>query len=110
LNILQQHVNETKSYAAIQPSEYYTPQISLYDQNDSNQRLYISPPEGDDDNGISRFDSDSFPIRIDYCCSRTLSFFKKDFIENTFEPLHEQIIIKGFGNSLTPITHAGTIK
>lgn len=64
-----------------------------------------------DEDNITQFDSDSVPIRIDNCCSRTLSFCKNDFDLTTFKeiPSDQKVVIKGFGNTLTTITHSGTI-
>jgi hypothetical protein len=55
------------------------------------------------------FDSDSFPIRIDNCCSRSISFSKQDFDVNTLVKAPLDMSIKGFGDTSTPIMHIGTI-
>ncbi len=55
-----------------------------------------------------RVDSDSIPIRIDNCCTRSISYDREDFISDTLRPVHK-CFVKGFGGSMTPITHKGTI-
>ncbi len=55
-----------------------------------------------------RVDSDSVPIRIDNCCTRSISYNKHDFIESTLRPVN-QCYVKGFGGSITPITQKGTL-
>lgn len=57
-----------------------------------------------------RFDSDSVSIRIDNCCSRTISCSMKDFVADTMMPAANKQIIRGFGNTETIITHTGTIE
>jgi hypothetical protein len=69
----------------------------------------MNTKEDDDDIGAMRFDSDSYYILIDNCCSRSLSFNEKDFISGSIRPLNTTNIIKRFGNSETTITHTGTI-
>ena len=59
-------------------------------------------------NNQAQFDSDSVPIRIDNCCSRTISCSMKDFDTSTLTPTSNQYI-KGFGHTNTEITHTGTI-
>jgi GAG-pre-integrase domain len=55
------------------------------------------------------FDSDSVPIRVDNCCSRTLSGSLHDFDKSTLIPTENDLTIKGFGGTETQITHTGTI-
>jgi hypothetical protein len=55
-----------------------------------------------------RVDSDSIPIRIDNCCTRSISYDQDDFIQSTLHPV-SQCYVKGFGGSITPITHKGTL-
>jgi hypothetical protein len=59
--------------------------------------------------GVTKFDTDSFPIKIDNCCSRTISHVKSDFIINTLVPVYNTWV-KGFGNTKTQITYKGTIR
>jgi DNA segregation ATPase FtsK/SpoIIIE-like protein len=54
-------------------------------------------------------DTDAIPIKVDNCCTRTLSNNKEDFIESTMKPV-ENKAVRSFSGSLTPITHTGTIK
>lgn len=67
--------------------------------------------EGNEDSGCDtlRFDSDSVSIRIDNCCSRTISCSMKDFVADSLKPTDNKQIIRGFGNTETTITHTGTI-
>jgi hypothetical protein len=58
----------------------------------------------------TRFDTDSFPILIDNCCSRSLSHHKGDFIPGTIHDINQRVTIRGFGDTSTPILHCGTIK
>jgi GAG-pre-integrase domain len=58
---------------------------------------------------ISRFESDSFSIKIDNCCTKTISGYKEDFIPDTLTTVSDKVV-KGFGNTITSITHTGTIK
>jgi hypothetical protein len=55
-----------------------------------------------------RVDSDSIPIRIDNCCTRSISYDKEDFLPSSLRPV-SQCYVKGFGGSTTPITHKGTL-
>jgi hypothetical protein len=63
----------------------------------------------DDVYEVTKFDTDSYPIKIDNCCSRTISHVKSDFIANTLNPV-QNVWVKGFGNTRTKITHKGTIR
>jgi hypothetical protein len=56
----------------------------------------------------TRFDTDSYPIKIDNCCTTTMSGYKNDFEPSTFQPVINKVV-RGFGNVLTPITHTGTV-
>jgi hypothetical protein len=53
--------------------------------------------------------TDSFPIKVDNCASRTMSFNKRDLIPNTLKRVTSKGV-RGFGNTVTPITHIGTIQ
>jgi hypothetical protein len=55
-----------------------------------------------------RFDTDSFPVKIDNCCTQTMSGFKADFIPETLVAIQGKHVI-GFANTKTMITHKGTI-
>ncbi len=57
---------------------------------------------------VANFDTDSYPIKIDNCCSRTISHVESDFMKNTLQPV-QNVWVKGFGNTKTRITHKGTI-
>ena len=69
---------------------------------------YITPIKSIDNTSM-QFDTDSVPIRIDNCASRTMSFCKDDFISDTLRQVSNKAV-KGFGNTLTPITHEGTLR
>jgi hypothetical protein len=51
-----------------------------------------------------RFDTDSYPVKIDNCCTQTMSGFKEDFIASTLVVIHGKHVI-GFANTKTMITH-----
>jgi GAG-pre-integrase domain len=55
------------------------------------------------------FDTDSVPIKIDNCCTRTMSFCKRDFISGTMKPVRN-LTVRGYGGTSTIITHKGTIE
>jgi hypothetical protein len=55
-----------------------------------------------------RFDTDSYPIKVDNCCTQTISGYKEDFIPHTLRPIHNKQV-RGFGDTITKITHQGTI-
>jgi hypothetical protein len=59
-------------------------------------------------NNSVRFDSDSSPIKIDNCCTQTISGYEKDFIPTTLCKVNN-LHVNGFGNSKTAITHQGNI-
>jgi hypothetical protein len=54
------------------------------------------------------FDTDSFAIKIDNCCTRSMSFCKRDFLVGSMKPVRN-LTVKGYGGSSTSITHQGTI-
>jgi hypothetical protein len=55
------------------------------------------------------FDTDSRPIKIDNCFSRSMSFSRADFISGTLQPVSNASVI-GYSGSRTKITHKGTIR
>jgi hypothetical protein len=57
---------------------------------------------------ISRFDSNSFPLKKYNCCTKTISGYKDDFDPANYHPIATKVV-KGFGDTLTTITHTGTI-
>jgi hypothetical protein len=58
---------------------------------------------------VIRFDSDSSPIKIDNCCTQTISGFQKDFIPSTLQNV-SNLHVNGFGNTRTAISQKGTVK
>jgi hypothetical protein len=56
-----------------------------------------------------RFDTDSFPIKIDNCCTQTISGFKQDFIPSTLRKVND-LVVRGFANTKTKITRKGTVQ
>jgi hypothetical protein len=52
------------------------------------------------------YDTDSFPIKIDNCCTQTMSGYQSNFIESTLKSTK----VVGFGTTKRKITHIGTIK
>jgi hypothetical protein len=73
---------------------------------------YVTQKHDDDEDPgrATRFDTDSVPIRIDNCCSQSLSHDILDFIPDTIHDSPQRVTIKGFGNSSTPILQCGTIQ
>jgi hypothetical protein len=55
------------------------------------------------------FDTDSFPIRVDKCCTRTLSFEIIDFLPDTLVTVTNKAVAGFVANTKTPITNIGTI-
>jgi hypothetical protein len=53
------------------------------------------------------YDSDSFKIKVDNCCSASFTNDLKDVVG---EPVPIKANVKGFGGSYTPVTHRVTIK
>lgn len=56
------------------------------------------------------WDTDSFPIRVDNCCTRSLSFEINDFIQETLSTVVNKAVSGFVANTTTPITKIGTIK
>jgi hypothetical protein len=61
-----------------------------------------------DGNDMVRFDSDSTPIKIDNCATRTMSNELSDFDEGTMREV-EDLEVHGYGGHVMPITQIGTI-
>jgi hypothetical protein len=55
------------------------------------------------------FVTDSFPIRVDNCCTRTISFDILDFIADTLVSVADKAVSGFVANSNTAITKIGTI-
>jgi Reverse transcriptase (RNA-dependent DNA polymerase) len=60
-------------------------------------------------NRKERFDTDSYQIKIDNCCSRSMTHAMSDFVPGTLKPI-KNLSVSGFGGSSTRITHEGTIR
>jgi hypothetical protein len=60
-------------------------------------------------NNTVRFDSDSAPIKIDNCCTQTISGYLSDFTPSTLKNVHN-LHGNGFGDSKTPISQKGTLR
>lgn len=64
------------------------------------------------ENGMTRkmtpFDSDSFEVKVDNCCSRTLSGHKTDFMKGSLKPTNN-IAVEGYNGAHDFVTHTGTI-
>jgi hypothetical protein len=56
-----------------------------------------------------RFDTDSIPVKVDNCCTKTMSGFESDFIKGTMKVL-VGVNVYGFADSKSQITHTGTIR
>jgi hypothetical protein len=56
------------------------------------------------------WDTDSYPIRVDNCCTRTISFNLNDFDSNTLEPVTNRTVSGFVEGSTTAIEQKGTIK
>jgi hypothetical protein len=57
---------------------------------------------------IVRFDSDSKPVKIDNCATRSISYDVNDFIPSTLVEVQGKKV-HGFGGTTTQITKTGTI-
>ena len=55
----------------------------------------------------SGYDSDSFKIRVDNCCSYSMTNDLKDVIG---KPVPIRAHVRGYGGAITPVTHRVTIK
>jgi hypothetical protein len=65
---------------------------------------YAAPPAS------VRWDTDSIPIRVDNCCTRSISFDIADFDPNTLQEAPEHLVVSGLvSETNTPITKIGTI-
>jgi hypothetical protein len=78
----------------------------------SSNVAYVTKKHDDDEDPgrATRFDTDSVLIRVDNCCSRSLSHDISDFLPDTIHDSPQRITIKGFGNSSSPILQCGTIQ
>jgi GAG-pre-integrase domain len=57
-----------------------------------------------------RWDTDSILIRVDNCCTRSISFDVRDFDPSTLQDAPERLVVSGFvSETNTPITKIGTI-
>jgi Reverse transcriptase (RNA-dependent DNA polymerase) len=70
----------------------------------------INKPSIDIDNAYNHMnDTDSFAIKIDNCCTQTMSGYRSDFIESTIKSISGQQVV-GFGKTKSDITHIGTVR
>ena len=60
------------------------------------------------DDDLNTIGTDAFNIKVDNCASRSMSFNFNDFVPGSLVPLSDKGV-RGFGNTITPITHMGTI-
>jgi hypothetical protein len=56
-----------------------------------------------------RFETDSYPIKVDNCCTQTITGYQKDFVEGTIKSVVGKQV-RGFGNKVSVITHQGTVR
>jgi hypothetical protein len=73
----------------------------------------IPTPSQYDDYAVSmnstvRFDTDSCPIKIGNCCTQIISGYKEVFLPGTLRNV-DCLVVKGFVNTRTAITHQYTI-
>jgi hypothetical protein len=59
-------------------------------------------------NNTVRFDTDSFPIKIDNCCTQTMTGYKTDFIPSTLVPITGKNVT-GLAKTQTKISHIVTV-
>jgi GAG-pre-integrase domain len=57
---------------------------------------------------MAPMDTDSFEIKLDNCCSRTLSGHRQDFVKGTLRP--KRLAIVGYNGEKEFSTHQGTIR
>jgi hypothetical protein len=60
-------------------------------------------------NSTVRFDSDSVPIKIENCCTQTMTGYRDDFIPSTIVAINGKHVT-GFAQTKTRISHIGTVK
>lgn len=86
----------------------YSVDFRLYPQGESgNDHIaYTASSQGNTEKTV--FDTDSFPIKIDNCCTRTMTPHRRDFVKGSITPVHNKFV-SGYGGSLTKITHKGTV-
>jgi hypothetical protein len=56
-----------------------------------------------------RFESDSVPIKVDNCCTQSITGYIEDFVEGTIKT-DENKQVRGFGKTINKIMHQGTIR
>jgi hypothetical protein len=56
-----------------------------------------------------RFETDSVPIKVDNCCTQSITGFIEDFVPGTQKEVIDKQV-RGFGNTINKITKQGTIK
>jgi hypothetical protein len=56
-----------------------------------------------------RIETDSVPIKVDNCCTQTITGYESDFIPSTIRKVEDKQVC-GFGRSISKITHQGTIR
>jgi hypothetical protein len=56
-----------------------------------------------------RFETDSVPIKVDNCCTQTITGFMEDFVPNTTKTVDNKQV-RGFGHTINKITHQGTVR
>jgi hypothetical protein len=55
------------------------------------------------------FDTDSKPVKIDNCCTKSMSCSMDDFVPNSLK-IDRNKNVHGYGGSLAPFAHQGTIQ
>jgi hypothetical protein len=60
-------------------------------------------------NSTVRFDTDSVPVKIDNCCTQTMSGYLEDFIPSTLNKVSNKHV-HGFAKTRSVITHQGTVR
>jgi hypothetical protein len=55
------------------------------------------------------FDTDSYPIKIENCCTQSITSYKTNFVPNTIRAVHDKQV-RGFGDHTTKITHQSTVR
>jgi hypothetical protein len=77
-------------------------------QKEQKRRKGVVAYHADDGNAMARFNSDSTPIKIDNCATRTMSNELNDFVVGTIRNV-EDLEVHGYGGHVMPITQMGTI-
>jgi hypothetical protein len=108
---LENYVRTMMNYWASKAHQYRA-YISYSPHGDSsNTSIALSSDTNNQNAGhiTVRWDSDSYPIKIDNCCTKSISFDIKDFEQNSLQDAENKQVSGFVANTTTPILKTGTI-